>query len=124
MPRINRPVDISTVEKEAKRDYYDRHSPFIHCADSAKAGALLPVTVRMGTEYPHPDDPDHYIKSIQIYNGEALLAGALGGMGAKANATVTFNVLAQGAKLRLTALSFCTKHGLWESDLKEVQVVE
>mgnify|MGYP000076606948 CR=1 FL=1 len=36
MPKINKYVDIDTVEREAKKDLIDRHSPFIHCADTAK----------------------------------------------------------------------------------------
>ncbi|MEO1941387.1 MAG: dethiobiotin synthase, partial [Campylobacterales bacterium] len=31
MPKINRYQDISQIDKEAKKDYIDRHSPFIHC---------------------------------------------------------------------------------------------
>ncbi|MBF0282983.1 MAG: class II SORL domain-containing protein [Magnetococcales bacterium] len=122
MPKINRYVDISTVEREAKKDYIDRHSPFIHCAGSAKLGEKFPVTVRMGSEYPHPDDTEHYIQSIQLYNGPTLLAegkfvsGTLGGQGAKGHAEVTFNIVPSGSKLELSALSYCTKHGLWECD--------
>lgn len=128
MPVINRYVDIDQVEKEAKRDYIDRHSPFIHCADSAAKDQALAVTVKMGNEYTHPDDNDHYIKSIQLYNGQTLLAeasfppGSLGGNGAKGNAQVTFNVVPTMAKLTLTAMSYCTKHGLWESDPVVVEV--
>ncbi|OSM02233.1 class II SORL domain-containing protein [Magnetofaba australis] len=130
MPKINRYVDISEVEKEAKKDYIDRHSPFIECADSAKAGEKFPVTVRMGKEYAHPDDTDHYIKSIQLYSGTTLLgeanfvSGMLGGTGAKGQAEVTFNVVPSAGTLRLTALSYCTKHGLWECDPVEVNVAE
>ena len=128
MPKINRYVDISSVDKEAKKDYIDRHSPFIECASSASAGAKFPVLVRMGKEYSHPDDGDHYIKSIQLYNGATLLAeagfqsGALGGTGQKGQAEVTFNVVPSGNKMRLTALAYCTKHGLWECDPVEVSV--
>jgi superoxide reductase len=128
MPKINRYVDISTVDKEAKKDYIDRHSPFIACAASAKAGEKFPVTVRMGKEYSHPDDLDHHIKSIQLYDGQTLLAeasfpaGTLGGQGAKGQAEVTFNVVPAGNKMKLTALSYCTKHGLWECDPVEVTV--
>ncbi len=130
MPKINRYVDISTVEREAKKDYIDRHSPFIECAGTAKAGEKLPVTVRMGKEYTHPDDNDHYIKSISLYNRETLLgeanftAGALGGQGHKGQAEVTFNIVPTGSKLTLTAMSYCTKHGLWECDPIEVTVEE
>ncbi|MEO5333241.1 MAG: class II SORL domain-containing protein [Magnetococcus sp. YQC-5] len=128
MPTINRYVDISSVDKETKKDYIDRHSPFIECATEAKAGEKFPITVRMGKEYSHPDDPEHYIKSIQLYDGPTLLAeagfpsGTLGGTGQKAQAEVTFNVIPSGNKMRLTALSYCTKHGLWECDVVEVVV--
>ncbi len=130
MPKINRYVDIDTVEKEAKKDYIDRHSPFIHCASSAKKGEKFPVTVKVGKEYTHPDDFEHYIEHVQLFNGETFLgearfvAGMLGGQGQKGHAEVTFHVVPTGSKLSLTALSYCTKHGLWESDPIEVQVAE
>jgi superoxide reductase len=128
MPIINRYVDIDTVEREAKKDYIDRHSPFIHCEDSAKKGEMFQVTVKMGNEYTHPDDFDHYIKSITLFNGETQLthadftAGALGGE--KAHQTVTFNIIPTGSKLKLVAHAYCTKHGIWESDPVEVAVSE
>ncbi len=121
MPLINRYVDIDTVEKEAKKDYIDRHSPFIHCADTAVKGEKFPVTVKMGNEYPHPDDSNHHIRNIQLYNSQTLLAeasfpaGTLGGDGEKGHAEVTFNIIPGGSKLNLTAMSYCTKHGVWES---------
>ncbi len=130
MPKINRYVDISTVDREAKKDYIDRHSPFISCEKSAKAGEKFAVTVRMGNEYAHPDDPNHYIRSIQLYDGGTLLGeanfppGTLGGEGTKGQAEVTFNVVpaADKAVMQLTALSYCTVHGLWECDPVEVSV--
>jgi superoxide reductase len=64
MPKVNRYVDISTVDREAKKDYIDRHSPFVHCQNTAKKGAKFAVTVKVGNEYTHPDDPDHFIESV------------------------------------------------------------
>ncbi len=128
MPVINRYEDIGQVEKEAKKDYIDRHSPFIHCAENATKDQAFAVTVKMGNEYSHPDDYDHYIKSVQLYDGQTLLAeasfppGSLGGNGAKGNAQVTFNVVPTSSKLKLSAMSYCTKHGLWESDPVEITV--
>ena len=128
MPKVNRYVDISTIDREAKKDYIDRHSPFIECPATAKAGEKLAVTVRMGKEYTHPDDTDHYIKSIALYNRETLLAeanfvaGALGGQGQKGQAEVVFNIVPSGSKMTLTAMAYCTKHGLWECDPVEVAV--
>ena len=130
MPKINRYVDISTVDREAKKDYIDRHSPFIECAKTAKRGQKLAVKVRVGKEYTHPDDNDHYIKSVALYNRETLLAeagfvaGTLGGQGQKGQAEVTFQVVPSGSKMELTAVSYCTKHGLWECDPVEVTVEE
>jgi superoxide reductase len=128
MPIINRYVDIDTVERESKKDYIDRHSPFIHCADTAKHGEIFSVTVKMGNEYTHPDDFDHYIANIALYNGEVLLAradfvaGTLGNE--KSHTTVTFNIRPMGKKLNLVAQAYCTKHGVWESTPVIVEVTE
>ncbi|MDD5156851.1 class II SORL domain-containing protein [Sulfurimonas sp.] len=128
MPTINRYVDIDTVERESKKDYIDRHSPFIHCESSAKEGEMFSVTVKMGNEYTHPDDFDHYIANVALYNGETLLAradfvaGTLANM--KAHATVTFNIIPTGSKLKLTAQAYCTKHGIWESTPVVVEVTK
>ena len=128
MPTINRYVDIDTVERESKKDYIDRHSPFIHCDDNAKKGEMFAVTVKMGDEYAHPDDFDHYISNISLFNGETLLARAdfvAGTMGnEKSHTTVTFNIIPMGKKLKLTAQAYCTKHGVWESTEKIVEVAE
>ncbi len=130
MPKINRYVDIDTVERESKKDYIDRHSPFIHCADTVKSSDVFEVTVKVGNEYTHPDDFDHYIANMSLYNKETLLAradfvaGTLGGQGEKGHAEVTFKIKPQGKKMTLVAQSYCTKHGVWESDPKVVEVTE
>jgi superoxide reductase len=86
--------------------------------------------VRVGNEYTHPDDLDHYIRSIALYNRETLLAeagfcaGVLSGQGQKRQVEVTFQVVPAGKKLELTAVCYCTKHGLWECDPVEVTVEE
>ncbi len=127
MPKINRYVDIDTVEREAKKDYIDRHSPFVHCEATAKKGEKFPVTVKVGNEYTHPDDFDHFIANVALYDGETLLARAdfvpgttLGNE--KSQAEVTFNVVPTGSKMTLVAHSYCTKHGVWESDPVTVEV--
>ncbi len=117
--KINRYVDISTIDREAKKDYIDRHSPFIHCEKSATKGEMFAVTVKMGEEFPHPDDFDHYISYIQLWNGENMLAQANFSSGAIGNlaghAQVIFSIVPT-KNMKLTAMSFCTKHGLWQSD--------
>ncbi len=128
MPKINKYTDISEIDREAKKDYIDRHSPFIHCADSAKKGEIFEVTVQMGEEYTHPDDFDHYIESITLFDGETKLAqttfvpGTFGNE--KSHAKVTFYIRPMGKKLKLTAHGYCTKHGIWEGNTVEVEVTE
>jgi len=128
MPEINTYTDISAVDREAKKDLIDRHSPFVHCAKTAKAGEPFEVTVKMGDAYTHPDDFDHYIESVTLFNAETKLAqatyipGALGNV--KAHNTTTFTIIPTGKKLKLVAHGYCTKHGIWEGPTVEVDVVE
>ena len=125
MPKINRYQDISQIDKEAKKDYIDRHSPFIICEDTAKAGEKFKVKVKVGNEYSHPDDFDHYIAYVQLWDGDRLLAqttftpGTYGNE--KSQVEVDFYIIPK-KNLKLTAMSYCTKHGLWESEVKEVKV--
>ncbi|MDY0327274.1 MAG: class II SORL domain-containing protein [Arcobacteraceae bacterium] len=128
MPKINRYVDIDTVEREAKKDFIDRHSAFVHCPSEAKKGEKFAVTVKVGEAYTHPDDFDHYIASVTLFDGETMLAkadfvaGTLGNQ--KSQAEVTFNIIPMGNKLNLIAHAYCTKHGVWESDAVVVSVTE
>ena len=127
MPKINRYVDISEIDREAKKDYIDRHSPFIHCEPTARAGEKFPVRVQVGKAYEHPDDMEHYISTVTLYNKDSklaeatFLAGSQGGQGKKGQTSVTFEVVLDG-NAELVAHSFCTKHGLWESDAVSVAV--
>ena len=128
MPKVNVYENIDNVEREAKKDLIDRHSPFITVEGEAKKGETLKVTVKMGNEYTHPDDFDHFIESITLFNGETKLAmasfvpGTLGNE--KSHAEVTFTIRPMGKKLNLVAHGYCTKHGIWESTAVVVEVAE
>ncbi len=123
--KINRYEDISQIDREAKRDYIDRHSAFVSCDAQAVKGEKFKVKVKIGDEYKHPDDFDHYISWIQLWDGERMLteasfiAGAQGG--APSQVEVDFYIVPTKS-LKLSALAYCTKHGLWQSDEKTVQV--
>ena len=123
--KINKYVDISTIDREAKKDYIDRHSAFIHAENKAKAGEKFKITVKVGDEYKHPDDFDHYISYIQLWDGEKMLAqtsfeaGAMGGE--PANVEVDFFIIPK-KNMKLTAMAYCTKHGLWQSEEHTVEV--
>jgi len=123
--KINKYEDISAIDKEAKKDYIDRHSAFVHCDANAKKGEKFKVKVKVGDEYSHPDDFDHYIAYVQLWDGETFLAQAnftAGTMGnAPANVEVDFYIVPT-KKMKLTAMAYCTKHGLWQSDEVVVEV--
>ena len=128
MPKVNVYENIDNVEREAKKDLIDRHSPFITVEGEAKKGETLKVTVKMGNEYTHPDDFDHYIESITLFNGDTKLAmatfvpGTLGNE--KSHCEVTFTIRPMGKKLNLVAHGYCTKHGIWESTATVVEVAQ
>lgn len=127
MPRIFEATDIPADEKEVRRDYFDRHSPRIICESTAKRGEKFRVKVVIGDEYQHPDEGDHYISFIQLWNRETFLAqvhftpGILGGKPGQVE--VDF-YLVPSVSMNLTALANCTKHGLWQSKQVDVKVTD
>ena len=126
MPRIFTPVDITQEEKEVRKDYFDRHTPVVICDNLAREGEKFKVKVRLGTDYTHPDDPDHHIKYVQLWNRETFLAEAHfapGSLGNKpGHMEVDFYIVPGPVSMNLAAMSACTKHGLWQSESREVPV--
>ena len=126
MPRVFKAVDISKEEKEVRKDYFDRHTPHIICEDTAREGEKFRVKVRVGNEYAHPDDPDHFISYIQLWNRETFIAeahftpGALGNQPGQAE--VDFYISPGPVSLNLSAMAVCTNHGLWQSEEKSVAI--
>ena len=117
--KINKYEDISQADKEAKRDFIDKHSAFVHCEKQAKTGEKFKVKVKVGDQIKHPDDPDHYIAWVQLWDGEKMLAqanfieGTLGNQ--SENLEVDFYIVPK-KNIQLLAHAFCTKHGLWQSE--------
>lgn len=127
MPRVFKPVDVDKEEKEIRKDYFDRHTPHVICEDEVKKGEKFKVKVHVGTDYNHPDDFDHYISYVQLWNRETFIAQANftpGAMGNKPNhVEVDFYIVAPDVSMNLSAMCNCTKHGLWISDPKAVKVI-
>ena len=123
--KINQYQDIAEVEKEAKKDYIDRHSPFIHCESNAVKNEKFLVKVKIGNEYQHPDDFDHYISYVQLWEREVMLAQATfyaGTFGSLPAQVETDFFIVPTKNMKLTATAYCTKHGLWQSEISEVQL--
>ena len=127
MPRVFKAIDIEKEDKEIMRDYLDRHMPHVICKDRVKKGNTFKVKVRMGDQYTHPDDHDHFISTIQLWNRETLLGEMKYTSGAFANkptnVEVDFYLVAPQVSMNLSAMAVCTKHGLWQSEDKAVKVV-
>jgi superoxide reductase len=127
MPRVFIATDIEKEDKEVKRDYLDRHMPHVICPDTAKRGEKIEIKVKLGDQYPHPDDPDHFISVIQLWNRETLLAEARYTAGVYGNKPshfeIDFYIVAPEVSMNLTAMAVCTKHGLWQSVEKPVKVI-
>ncbi len=129
MPKINAPTTITEEMKDAKRDYLDRHTPHVIAPPRVAKGEAFNVTVKMGQEYVHPDLPEHFIQSLSLYKGEKLLANASYAPGAATSGKepastfqeATFRIALDG-KATLSAVSYCTMHGLWQSDSVTVEV--
>ena len=129
MPKINMPSDITPEMKEAKKDYLDRHTPHVDAPAKVGKGESFQVKVKMGNDYVHPDVDDHYIQSMQLFNGETLLATAIYTPGAtthgldpaSSHSEATFTI-ALARKAKLSAMSYCTKHGTWVSEEVAVEV--
>ena len=119
-------MDISKEEKEVRKDYFDRHTPVVHCEDYARQGEKFRVKVKLGSEYTHPDDADHFIKYVQLWNRETFIAEAQfapGALGYKSeHVEVDFYIVPGPVSMNLSAMAACTKHGLWQSTSKEVTV--
>jgi superoxide reductase len=127
MPRVFIATQLEKEEKEIKRDYLDRHMPHVYCQDIVKRGEKFPVKVKLGEQYPHPDDPDHFISVIQLWNRGTLLAEARYTAGVFGNIPshpeIDFYIVAPEVSMNLSAMSVCTKHGLWQSEDKHVKVI-
>jgi superoxide reductase len=126
MPRVFTATDVEKEDKEVKRDYLDRHMPHVVCPETVKRGEKFEVKVRIGENYTHPDDHDHFITVLQLWNRETLLAEARYTAGVYGNKPthyeVDFYIVAPEVSMNLTAMAVCTKHGLWQSVEKPVKV--
>ncbi len=98
----------------------EKHVPVI---DVEKREKGYHVTVHVGKEVPHPNTPEHHIAWIELYfrpEGREfpIMVGRAAFM---AHGDIATNPRAEfclktDMRGRLTALSYCNIHGLWESD--------
>ncbi len=117
MPRLFSYQDFSGGSQSVL-NYADKHSPVIICDTSAKRGAPFTVKVKIGISVKHPNATDHHFQYIQLWNLESLIGevklqrASFGDDPVHIETQFTF---IPKVSLRLTALAYCNKHGLWRS---------
>ena len=104
---------------EKVRAYADKHTPVIICNETAVRGKPFSIKVRIGTNAKHPNTPEHHYEYVQLWDletllGETHLLAAARGEN-PLHVEVEFIVIPK-LSLRLTALAYCNKHGLWRSE--------
>jgi len=118
MPRLFSYKDFEQGTDKV-RLYADKHSPVIICESEATRNKPFNVKVRIGRTIKHPNAPDHHYEYIQLWNLETLVGeiklqrASYGDLPVQIEAGFTF---IPKVSLRLTALAYCNKHGLWQSE--------
>lgn len=99
--------DLSTAS-----DFEKKHTPHIEAEQTDRG---LKVTIIVGWDVPHPNQPDHYIASIDLLaNGASIARFDLVPIASAPVVSVIVNV-DPGTTLR--AIEHCNLHGLWAAEI-------
>ncbi len=105
------PVNV-IADRAAASDFEKKHAPYLEA--SAVDGGYA-VTITVGWDVPHPNQPDHYISWIELFAGDAPIARFdLAPVAAAPIVSVVVDV-EPGTALR--AVEHCNLHGLWAAEV-------
>ncbi len=128
MPKIFNIDTFSPEEKVSRKDFIDKHTPYVFCDGIPQRGVPIVVRVRVGKEYSHIDDFNHYISTITLFDAERMLAKVelaaciVSADEHKGNAEVAFTIVPNKDTYTFNAQCYCTKHGLWQGDSLDIHV--
>lgn len=110
----------------------EKHVPVIECADTAKAGEAVAVTVTVGKEIAHPNTTNHHISWIALHfvpagakasveitrcefsaHGESVEGPDKGPAFTDSTLSIRATLAVSGT---LYATAYCNIHGLWSSE--------
>ncbi len=104
---ILEPLNL-VVDFDAAGDFEKKHTPYI-VAEQVDGGHRLTITV--GHEVEHPNQPDHWVGWIELLIGDATVTRFdLAPMVAESIVSATLDV-EPGTVVR--AIAHCNLHGLW-----------
>ena len=89
------------------------HVPLIEIPDGIPSGMMFPVTVKVG-QAPHVVKTTHYIQFVDLYADQTFLSRITFTPTLPKPKATFFLVLDEPVTLR--AVSFCNRHGFWESE--------
>lgn len=128
MPTIFSHETFNAKELETRADFIDKHMPYILCEGIAKKGVPFIIRVRVGKEFSHIDEFNHYISSISLFDADYLMAKVelapciISADEQRGNADFTLTIVPSKSLYQLNAQCYCTKHGTWQSDTVELKV--
>lgn len=96
---------------DAADDFSKKHVPFIAVE---RNGDVATITVEVGHYVPHPNQPDHWIESIEISANGAPITTAYFAAAVVAPRVVATAILDPGTPI--TAIERCNLHGVWAAE--------
>jgi superoxide reductase len=92
-------------------DFEKKHTPHI---DIDQAGDVYHITVTVGHEVPHPNQPDHFIDWIELMIGDAPIARF--DLSPVVTSPVVSIAIDAEAGTTVRAVEHCNLHGLWGAE--------
>jgi len=93
-------------------DFEKKHTPHIECV---REGDRVNVSVTVGHDVPHPNQPDHFIQWIEVRAADSPVARFdLAAVAADPKVSCMLNV---DPGTPITAVESCNLHGLWVADV-------
>ncbi len=126
MPRLFTYSDFAHGS-DIVRAYADKHTPVVVCATEVRRDEPFTATVRIGTQAKHPNTEVHHFVYIQLWNLETLIGEATLNSSVLGSEPLQIEVpfeVVPTVSMRLTALVYCNKHGLWRSEEVFVKVTD
>lgn len=105
--RINLVEDLAVAG-----DFEKKHTPHIQVE---RTGAKTIVTIVVGHEVAHPNQPDHFIAWIELYANDAPIARF--DLSPVVTEPVVSVVISAEEGTVLKAVEHCNLHGLWAAEL-------
>jgi len=115
----------------------EKHVPVIEVADKINKGEVVKVSIKVGKEIPHPNTPEHHIKSIEVYflipeerfpfqvarfelntHGESTKGPNTSTIYSEPEVAVSFKTERSGTIL---VTSYCNIHGIWKNT-KDIKI--